>query len=492
MEYRPNPQTGAIEAVPVKEEKGDLWRHIVTGAILGMASAKGTNSVLGGFAAGGAAGIAANRNMDQQKYARAQQDFQNQREAQRGQREKQADTRADTQIEMERQKNTAQLEMWNKEQILHERDANLRDAEFNQRSNENSMQMQRWAHEAGGIDAPIPGNNQVGNGAAMQKLYAQDPTKFQAPKGYDRFITQDHDTTGLTYDKDKGFIDEQGNPVNLEARTTWHVSFVPQKPQPLDIDGATLNRLFPKTMGGVADPKQTYHMPFEHLAGMATTEHEMSRRDADETYKRKHDDLRADMDELKSKANNFTRQADEAERQGDRGTAQQLRQQAADAYDEYDEVKQQANPHSQLRKSDSGRPKDGAPPAAGPQFTLKDVDTGSFFTRPGRGRGVVQIPGISGEDTTKTINDINALQTVKERQDYIDRLKVPDRTKSDLRRASLSVDQKKQEFSATPAYTEATSFLDKLSPEARAFKIDNSKNYNDDEKAVLRKHYNLQ
>jgi hypothetical protein len=339
----------------------------------------------------------------------------------------------------------------------------------------------------------VPGNNQSGNGRSLMKMFNDNPDKFAAPRGYNRLLTHTTDYEGLTYDaKGKGWTDENGNAVNLEDRTTWRAQLVPAKPQPVELTGKEINQHFPKTVGGLAKPDQIYQMPWDQIVGMGTNEAATRRHDADETYKRKHDDLRADMDELKSKANNFTRQADEAERQGDRGTAQQLRQQAADAYDEYDEVKQQANPHSQLRKSDSGRPKDGAQPAAGPQFTLKDVDTGSFFVRPGRGRGVVQIPGISGEDTTKTINDINALQTVKERQDYIDRLKIPDEAKANLKRASLSVDQKKQEFSSTPAYTEATSFLDKLSPEARAFKIDNSKNYNDDEKAVLRKHYNLQ
>jgi hypothetical protein len=354
MDYRVD-ETGKTVATPIKESPGQLFRSILAGALLGGAAAKGTNSPIAGFVCGGTAGIEANQAQDTQRYNRAQQQFQNQREAARAQRERRGEAREDDRMAQEKLKTTAQIEMWNKEQIMHERDSNLRDAEFNQRVNENSVQMQRWAHEAGGMDAPIPGNNQVGNGSAMMKLYSQDPNKFAAPKGYDRFITQDHDTTGLTYDKDKGYVDQDGNPVNLEDRTTWHVSFVPQKPQPIDINGATLNRLFPKATGGIADPKQTYHMPFEQITGMATQEHEMSRRDADETYKRKHDDLRADMDELKSKANNFTRQADEAERQGDRAIANDLRQKANDAYDEYDDLKSQANPHSALRKSDSGR-----------------------------------------------------------------------------------------------------------------------------------------
>ena len=359
VDYQVDPTTGKTVAVETQQKPGDLFRHILAGAILGGAAAKGTNSVLAGFARGGSAGMQANEAMDESKRARAQQQFQNQREAARGQREQRSESRADEQLRMEQQKTTAQLEMWNKEQIMHERDANLRDAEFNQRGNENAQQMRKWATEAGGIDAPLPGNNEVGNGKAMMESFTKDPSKFAAPQGYNRFITQDHDTTGLTYDKNKGYVDEKGNAVDLADRTTWHVQFVPQKPQPIEITRGELYRLYPDALGTM--PKGTkaddvMRMPFDQMAGLATTQHEIKRRDADEAYKRTHDDIRAELDEIKSKASNLTKQADEAERQQDFSTARDLRRQAQDAYDEYDKTKRTANPHSPLRNADSGRP----------------------------------------------------------------------------------------------------------------------------------------
>src|SRR5882757_3530707 len=77
MDYQVDPQTGKTVAVPVQERPGDLFRHILAGALIGGAAAKGTNSVLAGFSAGGAAGIRANDAANQQRQQRAQQDFEN-------------------------------------------------------------------------------------------------------------------------------------------------------------------------------------------------------------------------------------------------------------------------------------------------------------------------------------------------------------------------------------------------------------------------------
>ena len=272
-----NPQTGQQEAYEVPQRPGDLFRHILAGALIGGAAAKGTNSVLAGFSRGGAASIQANQAADQQRQQRAQQDFANKQVLDRAAQEK--------------LQSAATHEHWNKEQLLHERDANLRDSEFIQRQNENSQQIQKWAHEAGGIVAPIPGNGELRNGQAMMKLFTSDPNKFRAPSGYDRLISHDIDTSGLTHDPaGKGWIDGDGNAVNLEDRTTWRVSFIPQKPQPITIGGDRLNHLFPKTLGGLADPKQSYSMPWSQVLGLAHNEHETIRKEADEDRKKVRED----------------------------------------------------------------------------------------------------------------------------------------------------------------------------------------------------------
>jgi hypothetical protein len=350
-EYSVDPQTGKTIATAVPEKPGDLFRHILAGALLGGAAAKGQRSALGGFAAGGKAGLESSQQMDQQKQAHAQQQYQNQQAAQRQSREE--DAASD-----EHMKTTAQLEMWNKEQLLHDRESNLREQEFHENHNNANQLIRDSVSKSGGIDASIQNNGETGNGAKYERLFVSHPEMFQAPKGYNRVITKDINFDGVKWDAKQGYVDESGKPVDLASRTAWHVQFVPQATRPIEMTYGQLYKQAPHAMGSIPkgiDPNAVVTLPVDGLVGIMAKESELDRQEKDEAYKRTHDDIRADMDELKSKANNFTRQADEAERQGDAATAKQLRQQATDAFDEYDEVKQQAHPQSRLRKSDSGR-----------------------------------------------------------------------------------------------------------------------------------------
>jgi hypothetical protein len=276
IDYRVNPSTGLQEAYEVPQKPGDMFRHILAGALIGGAAAKGTNSILAGATSGGTAVMQANQAQARQRQAQAQQNFANQQGLDRAAQEK---------IQA-----AAQAEHWNKEQLLHERDANLRDAEFIDRQNENSNQMEKWAQEAGAIPAPIEGNGELKNGRAMMEKFTRDPAKFRPPEGYTRIITHDIDTSGLTHDHTGGWTDHEGNPVSLEDRTTWRVSFIPQKPKPIEADGARLNKLFPKTIGGVADPNQTYNLPWNTVVALGHNEHQSMRQDDDEDRKNDRED----------------------------------------------------------------------------------------------------------------------------------------------------------------------------------------------------------
>src|SRR5258708_2660176 len=167
MDYQIDPATGKTVAVPVQEKPGDLFRHILAGALIGGAAAKGTNSVLAGFSRGGVAGIQSNQPTNDHRLPQAQQPFQNSQTADKASQEKLSAT--------------AQHEHWNKEELLHERDANLRDSEFLERRNERAEELQKWALEAGGMAAPIEGNGELGNGKQFEKLFTRDPQKFRPP-----------------------------------------------------------------------------------------------------------------------------------------------------------------------------------------------------------------------------------------------------------------------------------------------------------------------
>jgi hypothetical protein len=345
VQYVPDPATGTVKPVEVPQKPGDFFRHLVAGMLLGGAAAQGTNSPLAGFTRGATAGMQANQAFDQQRYARAQ-------DALRNQQTQRSENREDERLKQETVRNSAQLEHWNTEQLLHEQDANLRGLEFNRQENENSVQVQKWINENDGIAAPIKGNNDPGNGKALQSLFTNHPEQFQPPKGYDRIITKDHDFSGLIYDGQKGYVDAEGKPVNLEDRATWHVSFIPQKPEPIEVSGTQLKKMFPRTLGEIGDPKKTYRMTFHEIMGLATKEHEVGRIDEKERMQREHDELRADVDFFKSEGANLTRMADEATRAGDTKRAEELRQESKEMYDKVEQAIAKSNPHSILRKID--------------------------------------------------------------------------------------------------------------------------------------------
>lgn len=387
MEYRVNPQTGQTEAYEVPEKPGQLFRHILAGALLGGAAAhQGQVSVdpvtgqrtrmasgpLAGFLAGGVASMEATKAGEQQRYDQAQQQFKNEQTARTASRE-------EARIQDEKVKTAAQTEYWNKEVLLHERDSNLRDSEFHENHNARMEAIRDKATEQGAVDAPIPGNGEQGNGKRFAKLFTDDPSQFRPPEGYNRIVTTDTDMTGVQWDRGKGYVDANGNAVDLKDKTTWHVQYLPTNAakEPLEMKGADLNKLFPKTAGTLLKPDKIYRVPFEQVLGLALKEHETNRREANEAWHYKHDEITTQLGELKNKADNFTKEAIAAERNAEfnpqaAADAKEFRQKAQDAYDEYDRVQAQAHPQSRERKLDSGR-NNPAKPANSQPLKVGDI-----------------------------------------------------------------------------------------------------------------------
>jgi hypothetical protein len=365
-DFRVNPETGQTEKVAIQQKPGDLFRHILAGAILGgAAGADASSKGQGGgaqFIGGAKAVTDASQATDQQRRAQAQTAFANQQAAARGQREQNTEDREDQKAADEKIKTAAQFELQNREALLHERDSNLRDQDFNERHNERMETLRDKATESGAVDAPIEGNGQPGNGAKFEQLFAKQPELFQPPQGYNRLVTTDVDMKGLTYDQKLGWVDATGRPIDLKDRTSWHVQYLPVNSgkEPLEFKGSDLNKLLPKTAGTLLQPDKIYRLPFDGVVALATKEHELNRTAATDAYKYKHDELAAQLGELKNKADNYTREAISADRRAEfdpqaAADAKEFRQKADDAYNEYDKVQAQSNPHSQLRMLDSGR-----------------------------------------------------------------------------------------------------------------------------------------
>jgi type IV secretory pathway VirB10-like protein len=196
-EYVPGPD-GAPVPIERPQTGTELFRHILAGAILGGAAGAGQPSNLAAFVQGGKAGIENTRQADAQRQAQAQTAFANQQAVDREQRAQNTETREDQRVIDERQKTAATFELQNREALLHERDSNLRDLDFNERHNERMEAQRDKATEAGAVDAPIPHNGEQNNGAAFERLFTTQPDLFKPPDHFYRLVTTDTDMQGLS------------------------------------------------------------------------------------------------------------------------------------------------------------------------------------------------------------------------------------------------------------------------------------------------------
>lgn len=347
-----------------------MFRNILAGALLGGAAAKGTNSVLTGFARGGSAGIEMNQAENARRRNQAQQQFQNQQAAQRSQEETQR--AADEHL-----KSKAQLEAYSQQQILADHDANLRDMEFWEKHNNATEQMNQWATEAGAIQAPVPHNGEIGNGAFLMKDYADHPEKYAAPEGWVRFFNHTVDTQGLRFDnKTHGYVDENGDPVDLKDRTTWNVMYVPSNAakEIISVKGSVLKKLYPDMKDLLADEKD-YNVPLMNLFGLSEKTHSTNLQNARDDYRARHDEIQRQLSVMKDRADNLGRQIDTLSRISfpDEDTKKQiadLTAQRQKVYDDYDQLQAQTHPNSKLRKVDSGRNKAATAQKNPPQGTV--------------------------------------------------------------------------------------------------------------------------
>ncbi|MCU1301737.1 MAG: hypothetical protein JWQ87_2021 [Candidatus Sulfotelmatobacter sp.] len=348
-QYSVDPQTGKTVATDVPNKPGDLFRHILAGAILGGAAGAKAKDFTQGLGEGAGAEQEQLRNNDQINFARAQEQFKNQQEAQRTQREGKVLEREDKQLEFERTKFNAQVQQWNKEELLHEADANFKDQEMLFHENEQSQNLEKWAVESGGILTPnVPGNGRAGNGKDLMNLFTKDPNRFTPPPGMSSFIVKTYDTGDLKYDfKTNGWQDKDGKAVNLEDRTTWNVYAVPMNTAktPIKIDGKTLMKNFKSVVGDSLQGDKQYSLTLSEVLALSAQERMANRLQFDEAFKTNHQAVAAKLSEYTKGIADLTREATNARSNGQDEEAAQFDKQIADMQQELDDyLLENANP----------------------------------------------------------------------------------------------------------------------------------------------------
>lgn len=286
-EYSIDPKTGTMVPSVVKEKPGDLFRHILAGAIMGGAAGSQQQDFTSGFFAGGAAGIKNSQEQDQQRRTDAQQQFNNQQGVRKL-------NEVDQRIANDATRHQAQQHLWTMSELAREHTADQRGLELLQKENALSLRKLEADEKAGGLFAPIKDNDKPANGAAMQKLFTEHPEEFTPPTGYALSVSKEYDLSGLKYDyKKNGWEDEQGNPATIADHTTWHVRYVPNRAanESRPYSGKELNSYFPDVYGGKLDPDKSYNLSLKDFTAVATKQANLHHQDWEENFRKTHEQV---------------------------------------------------------------------------------------------------------------------------------------------------------------------------------------------------------
>lgn len=232
MDYSVN-EKGETVATPVNQKPGQLFRSILGGAILGMAGGAQSRTFAGGVGMGGAAVQERNQRLDEQRYQRAREDFENKLKSK-------ADSRAEEEFKQNKLRNDAVIALSNQQLIAASRANDFTSPDRVEEHNKQSLALENFYHsEFHGSANPIVVNGKnVNDGSLhandMMAAKIKDGSAFKPPEGFHRITISRYDTAGLNYEQDpktgrSRWIDAQGNPVDMNSRQFIQFYDVPDK-----------------------------------------------------------------------------------------------------------------------------------------------------------------------------------------------------------------------------------------------------------------------
>jgi len=258
-----DPNTGE----PVKQQPGAIFRSLLAGALLGGAigSEGRSTSPVGGFISGLARGGNA---VAQQEYARQQ---------------------AARQAALERQRMSLDEQRAADEHVLHQATAakvtaetaalhhqqEFIDQDELDKKNAAAAQYVRTLTDAGGTPAPIAINGRIpSNGIYsapdLAAAYMKDPSILMGPRNTVRHFIDTHDASDLEYKDGVGWVNQNGDPVDLSKSTTVRVIDVPESlyrtrvhPTGKEINAIAGYQLIPRDQEGAA-----FNVPLDAISGL--------------------------------------------------------------------------------------------------------------------------------------------------------------------------------------------------------------------------------
>jgi hypothetical protein len=237
-----DPDTGQ----PVKQSPGSIFRSLLAGALLGAsAGLKEGHGALGGLAAGGVAGMQMRDQQAQQAQA-------------------QADRRKNMSMEEQKAADEHQLHQANVAHLTVQTTAfhhlqDLHDQEALDAKNKAARAYMKTLEDAGARPAQIPvygkiPANGLYNASDVVDAINRDPSILFGAPGTVRHFVDEHSDGDMDYVQGKGWVNANGDPVNVTKNTTIKAFDVPENlyKTPLHHSGKELNaiagyQLIPKT-----------------------------------------------------------------------------------------------------------------------------------------------------------------------------------------------------------------------------------------------------
>jgi hypothetical protein len=267
-----NGQQVADPKEPLKP--GQLFRHILAGALLGGAmGARGKNA-----GEGAALGLGAvMERADTQEAAarqRAQQGFENkQKMGQMGMEKERLQLEKERSVDQHKI-TEATLSQYNWGHIIDTHRMQQENKEAADHAEATYNKMQEWLTEHHAKLIPVDGNGQEGGaGVKLLDSYLKDPQKF-SPPGYSSLVQKHTNYEGLTWNAEvQGWFGQDGKRVNPQDRTTISIYQVPEKAldDNIHVTGAEMMRL---TGEKGLDPKKDISLPVTAWLGAVRLHHE--------------------------------------------------------------------------------------------------------------------------------------------------------------------------------------------------------------------------
>lgn len=280
--------SGDIQRIASAAAPGQLFKNLLTGALMGLGAAAQhpRGGPLGAAGSGFTAAMGNAQQENQEARAQAVQQAELKQRAQQESLEQQK-------FELERQSFNANVAHWNVENLRQQHIAALQDQDHLEQQNDINNSALDKALESGGRTIPIKNangddiNGQTGNSAALMKWYST-PGNQKSPSGGTLKLITNYDTAamkedGVHYDVDSGFYkDGSGNRADLDKYITNTVVDVPPSAmnQIVNVPKSEMLRFGVKTVAA------TTPMTLAQYMGFAQREQELSFRQSEAQYQR--------------------------------------------------------------------------------------------------------------------------------------------------------------------------------------------------------------